>query len=154
MGSLPGARSRRRRRPSPPPAHARTVRPVGADRPAVRQGTFAPALGRGPSGPWSRTVRACAESTAAGSCWVFGTRKRCQQYAYLILNLIKPEHPAWRNIQLHQRHSMAQLFHRIVPTTTAGQQTMFTNKENDIGLTFLEETQQWLDQDTTTVKVG
>jgi hypothetical protein len=40
-------------------AHTRTVRFVRQDP--------APAPGRGPSGPWPRTVRASAESTAAGS---------------------------------------------------------------------------------------
>jgi hypothetical protein len=43
--------------------HARTVRPQGADRPAVRQDpSLAP--GRGPSGPCVRTIRPCAEGTA------------------------------------------------------------------------------------------
>jgi hypothetical protein len=65
MGSLPGARSRRRRRSSAAAAHARTVRPLGADLPAVRQGILAPAPGRGPSGPVPRTVRVWPESTAA-----------------------------------------------------------------------------------------
>jgi hypothetical protein len=37
--------------------------------PSDRQaGNPSPAPGRGPSGPWPRTVRACIESTAAGSC--------------------------------------------------------------------------------------
>jgi hypothetical protein len=60
MGSLPGARSRRRRRPSPPPAHARTVRPVGADRPACRRGPSGRQAGNLCPCSRSRTVRPCA----------------------------------------------------------------------------------------------
>jgi hypothetical protein len=53
----------------------RTIRPVGADRPAVRQGTPAPVPGRGLSGPWPWTIRASADGTATGSHAVFGARK-------------------------------------------------------------------------------
>src|SRR5699024_12408055 len=35
---------------------SRTVRPIGADRSAVRQGTFAPAPGCGPSAPVQRAL--------------------------------------------------------------------------------------------------
>jgi hypothetical protein len=47
--------------------HVRTVWPIGSDRLARQVGNPIPAPGRGPSGPWPWTVRACAESTAAGS---------------------------------------------------------------------------------------
>jgi hypothetical protein len=39
----------------------------GQDHRARQAGNPSPAPGRGPSGPWPRPVRACAESTAAGS---------------------------------------------------------------------------------------
>jgi hypothetical protein len=45
---------------------------------AVRQGTQAPVPGRGPSGPWPRTVRASAEGTATGSRYNDWRPKRCQ----------------------------------------------------------------------------
>jgi hypothetical protein len=54
MGSLPGARSRRRRRPSPPPSHARTVRPSGRERQPLYQVADRPAPGHGPSAPVQR----------------------------------------------------------------------------------------------------
>jgi hypothetical protein len=57
------------------PAHARTVRPQDADHLTVRQENPSPAPGRGPSDPWSRTVRPCAESIAAGSCVVIDAQK-------------------------------------------------------------------------------
>jgi hypothetical protein len=46
-----------------------------ADRPARQAGNPSPAPGHRPSGPWPRTVRACAESTAAGSHAVIGAQK-------------------------------------------------------------------------------
>jgi hypothetical protein len=73
------------------PAHAQTVRPVGADRTAVRQGTPALVPGRGPSDPWSRIVRASTEGTAIGSHAVFGARKRHQHLDLNLLNLFKLE---------------------------------------------------------------
>jgi hypothetical protein len=43
--------------------------PLRTRGPSGRQaGNPSPAPGRGPSGPWPRTVRACVESTTAGSC--------------------------------------------------------------------------------------
>ncbi|KAL5672221.1 hypothetical protein ACJX0J_016527, partial [Zea mays] len=47
-GSLPGARSRRRRRSSAAPAHARTVRPSGREPELMRQVADRLALCRGP----------------------------------------------------------------------------------------------------------
>jgi hypothetical protein len=70
MGSLPEARSRNRRW---------TPSPLCMRGPSGRQaGILSPAPGRGPSSPWPRTVHACAKSTAVGSCWVIGARKRYQ----------------------------------------------------------------------------
>jgi hypothetical protein len=68
----------RRRRPSAP---SRTVRAPGADRPDVRRGGVAPVLGRGPSGPVPRTVRASAESTTRRSISSVWRPDRCQQKA-------------------------------------------------------------------------
>jgi hypothetical protein len=48
-------------------AYARTVRPIGADRPTHQAGNPSPMPGHGPSGPWPRTFHAYAESTTAGS---------------------------------------------------------------------------------------
>jgi hypothetical protein len=61
------------------PAHVRTVRPQGADCPARQAGNPSPAPGRGPSSPWPRTVRACAESNVAGSHYSNWRPKMCQQ---------------------------------------------------------------------------
>jgi hypothetical protein len=60
--------------------HTWTVRPPGVDRPTRRAETLASAVGRGPSGlqPW--TVRASAESIAAGthrSDWLSYRRQQC-----------------------------------------------------------------------------
>jgi hypothetical protein len=49
------------------PTHVRTVWPPGSDRLARQAGNPSPVPGRGPSGPWPRTVRAYVESTATGS---------------------------------------------------------------------------------------
>jgi hypothetical protein len=48
------------------PTHVRTVRPLDVDHPTRQAGTPAPAPGRGPSGPWPRTVRASIESIVVG----------------------------------------------------------------------------------------
>jgi hypothetical protein len=44
-----------------------TVQPLGADHPVCQVGNSCPALGRGPSDPWPRTICAYAESTAVVS---------------------------------------------------------------------------------------
>jgi hypothetical protein len=48
-------------------AHTRTVWSPGSDRPAYQAETLALAPGRGPSDPRSRTVRASAKITTAGT---------------------------------------------------------------------------------------
>jgi hypothetical protein len=57
------------------PTHAWTVRPIDTDCLARQAGNPSPTPDRGSSGPWSWTVRACAESTAAGSHAVIGAQK-------------------------------------------------------------------------------
>jgi hypothetical protein len=64
---------------------ANSVAPTQADRSASRRGPSdslgrnpSPAPGHGPSGPWSRIVRASAESTAAGSHHSGWRPDRCQ----------------------------------------------------------------------------
>ena len=51
---------------------------VRADRPARQTGNSSPASGRGPSNHCPRTVRTCAEGTAAGSRYSDWRPKSCQ----------------------------------------------------------------------------
>jgi hypothetical protein len=98
------------------PAHARTVQLIGSDRPArqARNPSFAP--GHGPSSPWPRTVRACAESTVAGSQrsdWRLNRRQQCGRYREL--NFAKcPIKSTWQNAE----HSTKSQILVVVPNDT------------------------------------